>query len=333
MSESNEVLTKLRDFCSKYFKSRPSAKEKTELTQDLNRYMATVCVRFCQLLNTLLDREPNVVNISGQSYVFGDIHGNLEDMYDYEDMYWNNDNIADRNTSFVFLGDFVDRGLFSVEVSLYLLALKHSNPKRFILVRGNHEVRVVNKGYTFFNECVTKFGQQLGNEIWDQINKCFERLPLAAIIDNQVFCCHGGVPKSITTVDEMQRIQKPLVDPSIESPGAHELLWNDPIESMATFNIMTERLLRQKRIEFVPNKTRSTGYYFTSLGAKRFLDTNGFTHMIRAHECVDEGIRFTSDNRVITVFSSSNYCGKTNTTACLRITPTNITVCILKRPK
>ncbi|MCB1119110.1 MAG: serine/threonine protein phosphatase [Chlamydiia bacterium] len=39
----------------------------------------------------------------------------------------------------IFLGDYVDRGLWGVEVIHLLMQLKLANPERVFLVRGNHE--------------------------------------------------------------------------------------------------------------------------------------------------------------------------------------------------
>lgn len=85
------------------------------------------------------------------------------------------------------------------------------------------------------SECKTKFGEELGEEIWEEVNMAFDAMPLAAVVDNKIFCLHGGIPSfnnmpegSTCTIEDINKIKCPLKDPENECPMAWELLWNDP---------------------------------------------------------------------------------------------------------
>lgn len=106
--------------------------------------------------------------------------------------------IPDHN--YLFLGDFVDRGYNSVETFLLLLSLKVRYPQRVALLRGNHESRQITQVYGFYDECLRKYGS---SNVWKYCTEVFDMLSLAAVIDNKIFCVHGGLAPQIQTIEDV----------------------------------------------------------------------------------------------------------------------------------
>ncbi|KAJ2749968.1 phosphoprotein phosphatase PP4 catalytic subunit, partial [Coemansia nantahalensis] len=107
----------------------------------------------CCKAREIFIEESNVQRVDAPVTICGDIHGQF---YDMQELFAVGGECPD--TNYLFMGDFVDRGFYSVETFLLLLALKVRYPDRISLLRGNHESRQITQVYGFYDECMRKYG-------------------------------------------------------------------------------------------------------------------------------------------------------------------------------
>lgn len=198
--------------------------------------LESMLIKLCDLVEDIAKKEGRVLKVNSPCIVFGDIHGNLHDLMLYERLFWRKGAPIEA-WNYLFLGDYVDRGHQSLEVAIYLFAMKCHAPHQFYILRGNHEVRSVNRAFTFLNELVTKLGQTMGQNMWERFNRVFDHLPCCAVIDDKIFCAHGGIPSAGSgayKISDLNSLPCPLPNPEEQSAVAWEMLWNDPVNNQVS---------------------------------------------------------------------------------------------------
>ena len=252
----------------------------------------------CELAKEILVDEGNVQKVQAPVTICGDIHGQF---YDLLELFHVGGECPDNN--YLFLGDFVDRGHYSVETFLLLLALKVRYPDRMTLIRGNHESRQITQVYGFYDECLRKYGT---SNVWKFCTEVFDFLSLAAIVDGKVLGVHGGLSPSVPAVDHIR-----LLDRKQEVPhdGAMcDLLWSDP-EEIRGWGL----------------SPRGAGYLFGSDVVDKFTEANHLELIARAHQLVMDGFKFHFPKQnIVTVWSAPNYCYRCGNVAAILDLDTNL---------
>ena len=212
----------------------------------------------------VLIQEPNVLRINGPITVCGDIHGQF---YDLLELFSIGGHPPEQN--FLFLGDYVDRGFYSTETFFLLLALKVRYPTKMYLIRGNHESGQVTQDYGFKEEVERKYQNE--PNMYDLCLEAFNALPLAAIIDNEIFCVHGGLSKDLVNIQQIEEIDRNMEPP--EYGLFSDILWSDPDDKVTGYQ----------------ESQRGAGYIFGGDACEKFLNDNGLKFMCRAHQVAQEG--------------------------------------------
>jgi len=237
----------------------------------------------CLRSRDLLIGQPMLLELEAPIKICGDVHGQYYDLlrlFEYGGF--------PPESNYIFLGDYVDRGKQSLETICLLLAYKIKYPENFFILRGNHECASINRIYGFYDECKRRFGIKL----WKTFTDCFNCLPCAAVVDEKIFCMHGGLSPELTSLDQVKRIVSPTDVP--DTGLLCDLLWSDP----------------DKEIDGWGENDRGVSFTFGEDIVAQFLHKHDLDLVCRAHQVVEDGYEFFARRQLVTLFSAPNYCGE-----------------------
>mmetsp|Transcript_14403 Transcript_14403/g.25339 ORF Transcript_14403/g.25339 Transcript_14403/m.25339 type:complete len:551 (-) Transcript_14403:30-1682(-) len=280
----------------------------------------------------ILRNEPTMGQVSipaGQSLtVVGDLHG----------QYWDFMNLLSMagkpspSSPFIFNGDFVDRGSWSIEVITTIFAMKLKDPQHVFLNRGNHEMLETNILYGFAGECGSKYDMDLFN----LFSEAFRNLPLCHLVDQKVLVLHAGLPGPDPRIWMPGQTHDPTDSiplgalPSLQDIGAvdryMEIIPTAYAESIGPTT--TEKQVVDTRIMidmlwgdprggdgYGPSYRKGKGVYmFGPNVSEAFCQKNGLQAIIRSHEVKADGFRW-DHQKILSVFSAPNYLDTGNNKA------------------
>ena len=234
----------------------------------------------CKLSYEILNKEDNVLYVSSPFILIGDVHGDYDDVLEIFEIFG-----YPPEGRYLFLGDYVDRGPNSIHTLLLLLCYKIKYPKDFYLIRGNHETSSQSPYHGFYDEVLDKFGDFF---VWKCFLDIFIVLPIAIVVDNSIFCVHGGLSVHSLTIEQIQ-LENRKIDDFLPKSMISDLLWNDPSEIFG-----------------FSASDREGGVAWGSDITENFLKKNKLKFIVRGHQSVD-GYNLNHNNQVLTVFSALCY--------------------------
>ncbi|KAI6205489.1 hypothetical protein M3Y94_00797900 [Aphelenchoides besseyi] len=228
--------------------------------------------------------QPTMVEITAPVHICGDIHGQYEDL-----MALFRINGFPPEKKYLFLGDYVDRGPFSIEVVTLLFAYKVMYPDDIYLLRGNHESRPVNLQYGFFTECRKRYSMSL----YEAFQYAFYCMPFCARVEKRILCMHGGISEDLRDFRQLEKIERPCDIPDLGILA--DLTWADPDPNIQNYD----------------ESPRGAARIFGATALKNFCNALGLELVVRAHQVVTEGYEFFGENRrLTTIFSAPYYCNQ-----------------------
>lgn len=249
-------------------------------------------VRMGELALDIIKSEPTLVYMDEPIWIVGDIHGQYYDLCHLIEKAG-----KPKKINYLFMGDYVDRGIFSMEVVILLLALKINYPTSLVLLRGNHEWRNMTQHFTFREEAIKKYDE----DVYKLVMEVFDAMPLAAIVNKKYFAVHGGISPDLKKLENLEKINR-FKEPPTEGIF-WDLLWSDPLDDQAALEF-----------DYKENDEREWSYLFGRKPVKKLLEKHDLMSVVRAHQVQIEGYkmhRWDGDSSfpyVITIFSAPNYC-------------------------
>eukprot|EP00186_Timspurckia_oligopyrenoides_P002431 CAMPEP_0182442424 /NCGR_PEP_ID=MMETSP1172-20130603/1348_1 /TAXON_ID=708627 /ORGANISM="Timspurckia oligopyrenoides, Strain CCMP3278" /LENGTH=344 /DNA_ID=CAMNT_0024637279 /DNA_START=124 /DNA_END=1158 /DNA_ORIENTATION=+ len=243
----------------------------------------------CHRARDVFMEQSPLLELDAPIKICGDVHGQYHDLlrlFEYGKF--------PPESNYLFLGDYVDRGKQSIETICLLMAFKVKYPENFFILRGNHECASINRVYGFYDEVRRRYNVKL----WKTFCDTFNCLPVAAIVEEKIFCTHGGLSPKMESMDQIRQLVRPCDVP--DEGLLCDLLWSDPAD-------VDEGGTNE---DGWSENDRGVSWVFGPDCVEAFLTKFNFDLLCRAHQVVQDGYQFFAKMRGVTIFSAPNYCGE-----------------------
>eukprot|EP00392_Amoebophrya_sp_AT5.2_P016708 g17004.t1 len=236
------------------------------------------------LVRSIFLEQPSLLELGAPVTILGDLHGQFHDLLRLFELVG-----YPTQKSFLFLGDYVDRGKNSLDVVTTLFCYKVQYPYNTFLLRGNHETAATSRCYGFYDEVKRRCSVKM----WRRFVDVFNCMPPSALVGGRILCMHGGLSEQIElSLDPIRRLQRPCE--CNEAGLLADLLWADPCP---------------KTDGWRPSD-RGISQAFGADVVKRICERHDLDLVCRAHQVVQDGYEFFAGRSLITVFSAPNYFGE-----------------------
>ena len=232
----------------------------------------------------IIKGENILVELEAPLRICGDIHGQYMDLlhifesYGYPYQY-----------NYLFLGNYVDYGVSGIEVLCLLLCYKIKYPEKITLLRGNHESSTKNRIYGFYDECKRRYSVR----IWRSFIDLFNYLPIASIINDKIFCVHGGLSPYLNRPNDILTISRPTDIPDLGL--LFDLLNSNPSKDV---------------IEYDEDDNEENSFLFGEKVVLEFCEKNNLDLIVRGNQVTNKGYEFFGQKKLVTIFSATNFGGE-----------------------
>ena len=282
-AEQESIATRVLERYKPLFQADPSSFADGDCPLQLPSFTTSELKNLCYLAQVSFSSSPMILELTSPMIIVGDLHGQILDLLRILREFG-----LPGPSRYLFLGDIVDRGEFSIETGTIIFALRVLYPENVFIIRGNHEFGQLCSRCGFYDEVINFYGSAT---VFQAFLDAFSYMPLLALIDDNILCVHGGIGPQWFSVNQVKKLNRPIDE--FDDDIISSMLWSDPTEKAVDYDV----------------SPRGMGHLFGESALTEFLDLNSRGMLVRGHECVQDGCQFMFNDRLATVFSASNYCG------------------------